>query len=70
MQVQFREENYLEMTLAKSTICAGNKMIFYFFFLLLWKGENLARNPHDSPSKCTWIGSNLRFDMQSLLSSD
>lgn len=31
MHVQFREENDLDMTLAKSTICAGNKMIFWFF---------------------------------------
>lgn len=33
MHTQFREENDLDMTLAKSTICAGNKMIFYYFFL-------------------------------------
>lgn len=42
MHVQFREENDLDTTLAKSTICAGNK-IFIIFFLLLWKDENLAR---------------------------
>lgn len=41
MHAQFREENDLDITLTKSTICAGNKISF--FFLLLWKDKNLAR---------------------------
>lgn len=57
MHAQFREENDLDVTLAKSTICAGNK-IFIIFFLLLLKGRKSSKSssPQDSPSKHTRVG--------------
>lgn len=43
MHAQFREENGLDITLAKSTICAGNKIfIINFSFFSLWKEKSLA----------------------------
>lgn len=50
IHAQFREENYLDITLSKSTICAGNKISI--FFPLLWKDKNLARQqPSGQPIK-------------------
>lgn len=62
MHAQFREENDLDITLTKSTICAGNKISFFFSFALKGQKSSKSSSPQDSPSKCTRIGLNLIFD--------
>lgn len=71
MHAQFREENGLVITLAKSTICAGNKIFIIFFsFALKREKSSKSSSPQDSPSKCTRTGLNLIFGTQTFLSSD